>query len=169
MEKTKITKNDREIRALQDFINGMTLPEIASKYKVKERTARGWYERHEWAKKRRLVVREAQASIFNKLQEKVVASTERFLEISKIGSQLVLLRITEIYREVVAETEVKSGILDKNYRALKKWATLAAEFTKVQKGALPQASEELSRMMYEELRRLGDAGLLIKEENNNES
>jgi len=161
----RCNKNVRLLYALQDFLNGLTLSEIAEKYGVRIGTVQQWYAREKWKEKRDAAIAEAQKTIYVKFRKSIAETTENLLEISKIGSKLALLRFQKSQELVEeADDEQRIELLSNEYETIKKWGALAKDFAAIQRGIMPQASEELSKEMHEELKRIGDAGLFYEEQ-----
>lgn len=149
---------NKRLAAFKDYMAGVQPRDIAKKYAVQIRTVRGWSEREGWPARRKAAFEAAQNAIFNRLQKRVCEATESFLELAVVGSKVALESV-----KAIAEGGDTLDVLDQAAE-LEKWVDIALKLSKIQRAVLPQASEELSRLIYEELKRLGQLGLFKEQE-----
>ena len=151
-------KDTKRLGAFSDYLSGMAIKEIAKKYGVTKRCVEGWRTRERWNDKRKAALAEMQASAYSEYRTRLKSATANWLECSDVvsGHVLALVKATG---EKLAASESEKTIIN-CVKMLDKLAVVAKNWSTVQKNALPQASEELSKAICEELRRIGRAGLM---------
>lgn len=149
-----------EKEAFADYMAGLLPNEIAKKHGVKLNTIRGWIRKGEWTKRRREAIAGAQESVFNRFQQSICESTENLLRFSVKGTMILALVMDNVHDDVYAADAIPRCQLMEKIKDIEKLATVAEKMAKIQAAALPHASEELSKLIYEELKRLGRTGIL---------
>lgn len=153
----KIMRSDRDqFLALKDFLQGITLKEIAEKYQVKFRTVRNWHERGHWAAQRRELEARVKSSIIERVSQIVLENTEQHLKLSFLCCRIVLEAVNTAYKS--PEDKANYGLLDLVERVVRIGNLTAL----IQKNVMPMAQEEVIQKLVEDLENL-KAGLKSNE------
>lgn len=135
--------------AMKDFVAGMTLSDIAQKYNATMRLTKWWHSQYAWGEKRKEVRRRAQASILEKITNKLVENADQYLDLSRLGGRIALEQLLEAYRD-----KGHPGMLDLAEKAMK----VGCAGANIQKLVMPHAQEEVMAKAMRELEYLKNIG-----------
>lgn len=124
--------------ALFDYLAGYSMDFIANKYKVHISLVTSWSISYSWDAARQEFAKRVRETIFDKLMKKVEESTERFLEVGRVVSQMTV--------EVVQKAYVE-GIHREGNQDIHKWMKTLQIVSNIQKNAMPLANEDLAEQL----------------------
>lgn len=158
--KSKALVADRQVKAFADYLGGMSFKSMAAKYDVSERTVKGWSERGKWPAKRREAIQKAQQTAFAALSKIAAKNVKSLMSVASMGAELVEMRMRHIHHEVkTAHPDKQAEIFDQHAKTIAGLSELSLSLSKVHQKAMPNAGEEVSRLILEELRHLGTLGI----------
>ena len=151
MAKSGTTSADK-LDAYHLYIEGTSAREISLAYGVTEGTVERWIKDGNWQGRREKLEQEIKSSVFCNLQKKISENCLKMLEIAAHALNCCESEMEEtIKSESMGEAEKET---------IKELLKISLDAAKLQKEALPKASEELSKFIASELSRLGKAGFL---------
>lgn len=146
------TNREKKTEAIIDFLAGMTIKDIAKKYGVKKTTVVGWYSKGKWKEKRDELQQEYERTIFSKYKKQIEDAVDKSLEISRAGSHICLIAL----KDILAACNEKKDKPREIIKELKEVADTAYKFAGIINRVMPNASEELSEKIHQELKEIND-------------
>jgi hypothetical protein len=145
-----------KLDAEKDFVSGLTLAEICSKYSLGRRTVLMWYMRLNWKEKRAEFAQRVREARIVKMIDKIVENSESLLDSSRLANRIVLEIAAKKYarRDSCGENE----LLDIADRL----AQVAQRSARIQNDVQPTAREDLMQRAIDDVEEL--KGMLDDEE-----
>lgn len=147
MGHTKIQNDIRNECEKLYVYDSFSVPKISEKMGIKECTIRHWHERQKWEEKRQDFKKKASETLYHRLLGYIEVSVQRYLVQSAIMAQICLEASQKFFSLSVDERE-------KNIDLMLKFSRLADQSSKVHRNVVPDASEQLSNRILEELKEI---------------
>lgn len=119
-KKAKTDKNQRDIDALNMWLGGSSLIEIANHFGVTMASVRSWYARKHWKELREEEIAKAKEVVLQKFNKQVVEMSSCLLESSKTASKIVETAFKKTYQECMTGETVDFELLEKRIESITK-------------------------------------------------
>lgn len=136
--------------AEKDWLEGLEVNEIATKYNEKETTVWNWHRRRKWAGKRLALREKKEKFLIERLLEKYAEISIKNLDSARIIAHVALEALTSM-------KNTNTLFLKDNRPEIFSLGQLAFLSAKIVNMTSPNCGEDLSRQMFEELKKYNEA------------
>lgn len=140
--------NELREEAEKRFVfDGQELKKISGEIGVKVNTLFHWQQKYDWSDKRKNFKQRTNEALYYKLTAQIEQSVQRFLAFSLLVSQCAM-EAGQYFLTLTLEQR------NKEINLISKWITLTERASKIHRNVVPDANEQLSQKILDELKEL---------------
>jgi len=140
----------KEAEAL--WLQGNSVEKVAEVLGINKNTVQTWGFRYNWIEKKVQLYEQTKKTLYAKLIDQVTQSAQRYLQGSLLLGHLSLMALNEIHEDV------KNGerSLEECKGSILVWANVLAKGSSIHRNVVPDANEQVTQQILEELKRMND-------------
>lgn len=137
---------EQRAKAFDLYLKDWTYGDIGKEVGFARLTIMAWQKKYEWEKLKEEAIRKANDNILDKYRKDIESISS-----SALAGAKIITEISKSELEFISEKHPKPPRGDEVRKELNAWGKLLLLSSNIQKNTIPEASEELSQLIYQEL------------------